>query len=90
VALTVQILLSVDMAWHSIARFLRLNDHQDGSKRSRETDKWNMEPSHSVRHNRAGRVYFMRVETLRMESLKGCGEGVDVCLFRYHLVGSCW
>jgi hypothetical protein len=29
-----------------------------------------MEPSHSVRHNRAGRVYFMRVEALRMESLK--------------------
>jgi hypothetical protein len=42
-----------------------------------------MEPSHSVRHNRAGRVYFMRVEALRMESLKDCEGCVDVCLSGY-------
>jgi hypothetical protein len=29
-----------------------------------------MEPCNSVRHNRAGRVYLMRAEALRMELLK--------------------
>jgi hypothetical protein len=41
-----------------------------------------MEPCNSVRHNRAGRVYFMRAEALRMELLKDREDCVDVCLSR--------
>lgn len=50
-----------------------------------KTDKWNMEPFNSVRHNRAGRINFMQGEALSMESLKDCEECVDVCL---HHIGS--
>ena len=58
--------------WHgTVTR--RLNDDQDGRQRSRETDKWKrsigMEPSDSVRHNRAGGVHLMQDEALSMGSV---------------------
>jgi len=33
-----------------------------------------------VRHNRAGRLYFMQGKALRMESLRNYEERVDFCL----------